>query len=165
MIHRKPVRTTNIYQSSAKYHEKDDDFTEKIRNAEFYRVKKKTVDFSHVNGKVFDFDAWHRAHFHDGFGSSTHKRRSISWNKSSGEAHSSERTSTKRPPYSTGSLTQAPSSYGKQTKSNDFADKFFLGIIALIGLFTITLKCYEYFENRSIYNERRKRENNSNKND
>lgn len=167
-IHRRPLKTTNIYQASANYYEKDDDFTEKIRNAEFYRVKRKTSEFSHVNGKVFDFDAWHRAHFHDEFGSPIHKRRSISWNKSS-----SKRTSTEKPGHSTegltrdsrGRLTQESSTHVKQNRSNEIAEKVFLAVIASIGAFTFGLKCYEHFENRSIYNERRKTENNSNKND
>lgn len=160
------MKTKNVYQSSAQYHEKDDDFTEKIRNAEFYRVKKKTSEFSHVNGKVFDFDAWHRAHFHDEFGSSIRKRRSISWNKN-------ERTFTEKSQHSTeglrresaGRSTQESSSYVNQNKSNDQTEKVFLAAIISIGAFTFALKCYEYSENKALYNERRKKEQNSNKND
>lgn len=173
IIHRRPLKTTKIYQSSAEYCEKDDDFTEKIRNAEFYRVKRKTSEFSHVNGKIFDFDAWHRAHFHDEFGSPLQRRRSISWNKNSHGTRSSERTSAEKSRHSTGGLTRdsagrltrESSTHVKQNSSNEIAEKIFLAAIVTIGAFTFALKCYEHFENRSIYNERRNTEKISNKND
>lgn len=173
MIHRRPLKTTNIYQSDAEYHEKDDDFNEKIRNVQFYRVKRKTSEFSHVNGKIFDFDAWHRAHFQDEFGSPLQKRRSISWNKSLHGARSTERTVTEKSRHSTGGLkkeptrgsTQQSNSNENQNKSDETAEKVFLAAVISIGAITLALKCHEYSEIKSIYNERRKSELNSNKND
>lgn len=158
------MKTKNIYQSSDQYHEKDDDLTEKIRKAKFYSVKRKPSEFSHVNGKIFDFDAWHNAHFQGEYGSSIRKRRSISWNKN-------ERTFTEKRRHSTdglrresaGGSTQASTTYVNQNKSNkEIEEKVFLAIIISLGAFTFALKCYEYSEN---HNERMKKEQDSNKNE
>lgn len=74
---RSRTTTRSVYESSAAFHEKDDDLLSKINT---YRQRQRQAnrsaeDFTHRHGKVFDFDAWYRAHFYDEFGSPIQRNR------------------------------------------------------------------------------------------
>lgn len=132
-----------------------------IRRAQYRDGPKRSADeFKHMRGKVFDFDAWYRAHYYDEIGSPIQQNWKVKNYSIRSDRNESDQSSFEVKPLKRINKGPEYSQAHSQQQRGASIEKTFTFTIILAMIITFSLKiCDNYLD----YRDRKKREKTQNK--